>query len=48
MAEEEEVDKTGEPFIARRAEFLDSEAIAQLVNKQTEIIFGRVNFDNVM
>lgn len=48
MADQEVVDKTGEPFIARRAEFLDSAAIAQLVQKQAESVFGRVNIDNVM
>ena len=47
MADEEE-DKNGEPFVARRTESVDSEGIIQLMKKKTENVFGRINVDDVM
>lgn len=37
-----------ELFTARRAESIDAEGVAVLVNRQTEAIFGRVNPDEIM
>ena len=41
-------DKSGEPFVARRAELIDSEGISKLVKRQTENVFGRLNVEDVM
>ena len=43
MADSEE-----ERFIARRTESVDAEGIANLINRSTEDIFGRINVDHLM
>ncbi len=47
MADDED-DKNGEPFVARRTESVDSEGIIQLMKRHTESVFGRINVDDVM
>ena len=37
-----------ENFIARRTESLDADKIAELVTKQTEKVFGRINVESIM
>ena len=37
-----------ESFIARRTESLDAEKIANLVTRNTETVFGRVDVENIM
>ena len=44
----DEQEKGGEPYITRRAESLDSERVAQLIKRQTESVFGRLNTDDIM
>ena len=48
LADEEEQEGTSEPVPAGRAESLDSEGVAQLIKRQTENLFGRVNTDDIM
>ena len=44
----DEQEKGGEPYITRRAESLDSERVAQLIKRQTESVFGRLNTNDIM
>ena len=44
----EELQEGSESFIARRTESVDARSIESLVNKSTEIVFGRVNVEYIM